>query len=520
MGVATEAAPRIDTTKAASARAAARIVAALFVLTTVLGASLLYAAEPMLVTMLLPGYGGSPMVWSTSVLFLQTVLFAGCSFAHWSQRLLGVRRQVLIQVPLVIAPVLVLPFALPAWSQPHAAAPAALWLTLVLVSVVGAPLAMLATTGPLVQRWYHRSDLPRSRDPYFLYAVGNAGGMLALAAYSLVIEPTVDMATRTRWWEVGYGIFAALVVACAITVRLRPTRIPPVASAHGQTVPWEQISWRRRARWLLVAFIPAALTLGVTAHLATGVDPAPSMWQVPLALYLATLAIAFGFEKRPWLGRTVTIAAVSSTVLPWTLYLLRFRARADGIPLALALAVVGGLACHGILAKDRPTPRRLTEFFVISSLGAALGAAFSGLVAPIVFGRGAALPLAATALAVLSLTGRPDEAGAPWRWARAGAVFNAFVISGPLLMVAVYVQLGGAWLVVIVMAAGLPWCSLAVHRPRALAAGAALTTAVLLWYQAPTDAARRHTFLGGHQVDTGNGTTLHGSRSPWGVRRA
>jgi hypothetical protein len=311
-----------------------------------------------------------------------------------------------------------------------------------------------------------------------------------------------------------------LVVACAITVRLRPTRIPPVASAHGQTVPWEQISWRRRARWLLVAFIPAALTLGVTAHLATGVDPAPSMWQVPLALYLATLAIAFGFEKRPWLGRTVTIAAVSSTVLPWTLYLLRFRARADGIPLALALAVVGGLACHGILAKDRPTPRRLTEFFVISSLGAALGAAFSGLVAPIVFGRGAALPLAATALAVLSLTGRPDEAGAPWRWARAGAVFNAFVISGPLLMVAVYVQLGGAWLVVIVMAAGLPWCSLAVHRPRALAAGAALTTAVLLWYQAPTDAARRHTFLGGHQVDTGNGTTLHGSRSPWGVRRA
>jgi hypothetical protein len=87
-------------------------------------------------------------------------------------------------------------------------------------------------------------------------------------------------------------------------------------------------------------------------------------------------------------------------------------------------------------------------------------------------------------------------------------------------MIAAYVEFGGAWLVVVVVAAGLPWCSLAVHRPRALAAGAALTTAVLLWYQTPTDAARRHTFFGGHQVDTGNGRTVHGPRSPWGVRRA
>jgi SAM-dependent methyltransferase len=527
MSISAEEKPRIDAAVRRPPRVPAGIMVTLFTLTTLMSASLLFTVEPMVAKMLLPSYGGSPMVWNTSVLFFQIALLVGYAYAHWSQRLLGARWQPLVQIPLVIAPLFVLPVALPAWLDARGSTPDALWLLLVLAAVVGAPFAVLSTIGPLVQRWYSWADLPRSNDPYFLYAASNVGSMLALLAYPFLIEPAADLAAQARWWAFGYVVFTALLVACGLIVRFRTTKTPSEALTEAEPVAEEQISWWRRARWLGLAFIPSSLMLGVTTHISTDIAPVPLMWVVPLALYLATFIIAFGSKKQRWLSSTVTVAAISAAVLPWTLYLMGYRAVLSAILLSLSLVLVSGLACHGLLAKDRPIPRRLTEFFLIISLGGALGGAFNSLVAPMVFDWVAELPLVVTALAVLPLAlSRKPDMTARWHFRGAAALVEAFVLTGPLLAVAAYLRLGGSWFVVILLASFLPWCVLAVRRPLMMAIGAALTTTVLFWYQTPTDTFRERTFFGTYSVYTDNGwrifahgTTVHGYQFPSGPKR-
>lgn len=499
MGVAAEAAPRIDADAARPARGPDGIVVALFALTGLIGSGLSFVVEPMVAKMLSPTYGGSPMVWSTSIFFFQIATLAGYAYQHWSQRLLGTRGKLLVQIPLVIAPLFVLPFTVPAWSETVGTTLPALWLLLTLTIVVGAPIAALSTIGPLVQRWYSSSGLPRSNDPYFLYAAANIVGMLALLAYPLVIEPAADLKTQARWWMIAYGAFTALVVACGLIVRFRAAGVPAEAPDGAETIPTDRISWARRARWLGLAFIPSSLMLGVTTRISTHIAAIPLIWVVPLTLYVATVTVAFGLENRRWVTPATTAAAISAAVIPWTLYL--HRGLTADIVLCLSLVLLAGLACHGLLARDRPAPRRLTEFFVIVSLGSALGGAFNSILAPIVFNWGAELPLVVTALAVLPLALRPQaDANKAWRFPGTEGLIKAFIFAGPLLPVAAYLNMGRSWLIVVAVVGCLPWCVLAVSRPRAMAVGVALTTSALFWYQTPNDSFRKRTFFGAYEV--------------------
>lgn len=519
--------PDIDVAKARPKRGPAGVAIVIFTLTTLVAASLLFTVEPMVAKMLLPIYGGSPMVWNTSMLFFQVALLLGYTYAHCSQRLLGIRWQPLVHIPLVIAPLLVLPIVLPSWSEAGESTPVAPWLLLVLMAVVGAPFAVLSTIGPLIQRWYSWADLPRSKDPYFLYAASNVGSMLALLAYPFLIEPAADLDAQTRWWALGYRVFVVLVVACVLIIRFRGAKTSSEGPVEEETAVEEKISWRRRMRWLGLAFIPSSLMLGATTHISTDIAPVPLMWVVPLALYLATFIIAFGSKKHRWLSHTVTLAALAAAVIPWTLYII--GPDPLSILLALSLVFVAGLACHGLLAKDRPTPRRLTEFFLIVSLGGAFGGAFNTLVAPMVFNWTAEFPLVVTSLAVLPLVlGRVDTT-VRGRFPGAATLVKTFVLAGPLLLLAItiFLRLGASSFIPAVVAVGVPWCVLAIRRPRVMAIGVALTTVLLLWYRMPTDSIRMRTFFGNYHIYTdgdgrrmfGHGSTVHGYQFTGGPLR-
>jgi SAM-dependent methyltransferase len=498
-----------------------------FTLTTLMAASLLFTVEPMVAKMLLPIYGGSPMVWNTSMLFFQVALLLGYTYAHLSQRLLGVRWQPIVHIPVVIAPLLVLPMALPSWSVAGESTPVALWLLLVLTAVVGAPFAVLSTIGPLIQRWYSWAGLPRSKDPYFLYAASNVGSMLSLLAYPFLIEPAADLDAQAHWWALGYRVFVVLVIACVLIIRFRAVRTPAELPGEEETAVAEKISWRRRARWLGLAFIPSSLMLGATTHISTDIAPVPLMWVVPLAIYLATFIIAFGSKKQRWLSHAVTIAAISAAVIPWTLYII--GPDFIGILLALSLVLVAGLACHGLLAKDRPAPRQLTEFFLIVSLGGALGGAFNTLVAPKVFNWTAEFPLVVTSLAVLPILLKRVDATIRWGFPLAAASVKAFVLTGPLVLLAgtIVLRLGASSFIPAVLMVGVPWCVLAIRRPRMMAIGVALSTALLLWYRMPTDSIRMRTFFGNYHVYMdgngrrmfGHGSTVHGFQFTGGPLR-
>jgi hypothetical protein len=71
----------------------------------------------------------------------------------------------------------------------------------------------------------------------------------------------------------------------------------------------------------------------------------------------------------------------------------------------LGMLVLAGLVCHLRLARDRPHPRHLAEFYLWIALGGALGGVFNALLAPILFTDPMEYPLALAALAFLVASG-------------------------------------------------------------------------------------------------------------------
>ena len=62
-----------------------------------------------------------------------------------------------------------------------------------IVPLRGLPFVALSTTSVVMQRWLHDSGLEQAKDPAFLYGLSNAGALLALISYPLVVEPAMDV---------------------------------------------------------------------------------------------------------------------------------------------------------------------------------------------------------------------------------------------------------------------------------------------------------------------------------------
>ena len=338
---------------APAARRRSRALVAVFAATIFLSAFLMFLVEPMIARMVLPLLGGAAAVWTTCLVFFQTVLLCGYAYAHGATTLLGPRRHAAAHVAVVLLPVLFLPVGLASGTPPPAGNPAG-WLLWTLLTSIGLPFFALSTSAAVLQKWYSATDDEGAGDPYFLYAASNLGSFAALIAYPLLVERTLRLQQQVVIWTAGYILLAALTVACAISVWRRggTAAAPAQARAAG-----EAIAWTRRARWTVLAFVPSSLLLAVTSYMSTDVASLPLLWMVPLCVYLGTFVVAF---------------SPSAT-------------RARGLASRFMPLAVIALACHGELADDRPAPARLTEFFFWISLGGMLGGLFNALLAPAIF---------------------------------------------------------------------------------------------------------------------------------------
>src|SRR5262249_31444313 len=126
-------------------------------------------------------------------------------------------------------------------------------------------------------------------DPYFLYAASNVGSLLALLSYPVLIEPWLRIAEQARLWALGYGALVFLVAGCILLVWWHSGE----SSVLTTTEAAEPLTWSRRLRWLLLAFVPSSLMLGVTTYVTTDIAPIPLLWILPLSLYLLSFVLAF-----------------------------------------------------------------------------------------------------------------------------------------------------------------------------------------------------------------------------------
>jgi len=368
---------------------------AYFVITVFLSASLLFSVQPMVAKSLLPVFGGTSAVWTTCMLFYQTVLLLGYLYAHFvvervpkSVQLIG--HTALLVLAIVAGVVFDTPVAPPvASSYPIP------WLIGQLALVSGLPFFMISSAGPLVQSWFARTGHERAHDPYFLYAASNAGSLLGLMAYPFVVEPTLGIGDQRQIWLIGFGIFTMLSVGAILMARGGAKELDADGGASGTAVVDDEddvgadvVTWGRRLRWMYWGFVPSSMLLGVTSYLTTDVASLPLLWVVPLAVYLLTMIVAFAVDAGKLiraLRRPLVVSVIASMILILAGNSKNFAPVLPMILVQLFVLALTGLMGHGMLAKDRPHAGRLTEFYLIMSVGGALGGLFNGVVSPLIF---------------------------------------------------------------------------------------------------------------------------------------
>lgn len=382
---------------------------ATFFLAMLTGASLLFLVQPMVAKGILPLLGGSPSVWNTCLVFFQAGLLAGYAYAH----ALGSRRSLRAQVG-IHAAVLLLPFAfLPIGTRgleapPGEGSPVA-WLLVALTFTCGVPFFVVATTGPLLQRWFSRTGHSDSGDPYFLYAASNVGSFAGLLAYPFLLEPWLTLGGQARLWTGGYALYVVVVLGCAAWT-LRAGREEVTAPRAPAAPP---VAWTDRLLWLVFAFVPSSLLLATTQYLTTDIASVPLLWVVPLALYLLTFVVVFAKSRPRWL---VPASGAALALLAVAVAAVTFPGIEPGgiveLVLVLLAMVAAALVAHGRLADARPEASHLTEYYLVIALGGVLGGAFNALAAPVLFKDVLEFPLMLAAACFLR---PPSGAAGKWR---------------------------------------------------------------------------------------------------------
>jgi hypothetical protein len=349
--------------------------------TIFLSAFLLFLVQPLIARQILPWFGGAASVWTTCLLFFQSVLLAGYAYAHASVRWLKPRQQVYVHVALLAASLMVLPIlADPSWKPTGQQEPIGRILQL-LLATVGMPYLLLATTTPLLQAWYWRTF--HSRVPYRLFALSNLASLLALCGYPLCVEPFAGVTASAKLWSYLYALFALL---CAITglYSLRANanhateEVPSAALDSDSATP--PAAAGRIALWLLLSSMGACSLLAVSNHITQNIASVPFIWVLPLALYLLTFIICF--DRPHWYVRALflPLLAVLLVAMAWRINSVKLQHVA---PLFAGGLFAACMFCHGELARLRPDPRQLTLYYLVIAAGGALGALVIAIGAPL-----------------------------------------------------------------------------------------------------------------------------------------
>jgi hypothetical protein len=375
-----------------SVGAPTRLEAGLFALVAGLGAFLLFDVQLVLGKRLLPWFGGTSAVWTTCLLFFQAALLGGYGWAHLLAGRFARRRQGRLHLLLLASALLLLAGQGVVWPSPitpgdaarplasEAPAPAIL---VVLASAVGLPFVVLAATSPLLQAWLVRRWPGAS--PFWLFALSNAGSLLGLVSYPLVVEPLVSIRTQGWLWFAGFDVYAVGLFSCAATAGRasadRPSTDRPSTDGPGA----QSVEVGRHLLWLALAAFPSVMLLAVTSHLTQEVAAVPLLWVLPLAMYLLSFILCFGWPRtasRVVWGPGLTVAAAVAVFGLYRATDLRVPAQ---VSLWAIVLFVYGMAGHGELVRLRPGPRHLTSYYLTIAAGGALGGVLNAVVAPVLF---------------------------------------------------------------------------------------------------------------------------------------
>ncbi len=382
-----------------------------FALTMAWSALLLFQIQPMLGKVLLPLLGGAPAVWITCLFFFQSALLCGYLYAHLLVRFVSLRRQWLIHLFLLLLACLVLPVTAHSSSLTREIDRPTLKILHVLTRSVGMPFVLLSATAPLLQHWWQT----RYRTtPYHLYAASNAGSLVGLWIYPLLVEPRFTLASQGQSWSWGYFIFTLAILALgrAIWMAWQPAwaSVNPIRDRENSianVTPDARVDAIHVVLWIAYSLCGSVMLLATSNLLCQDIASVPFLWILPLTVYLLSFIGCFLIERIYHRGLGMVAWFLSLLVIVWMLTAGLRVYRQLSLQAAGFLFVLATVCwiCHGELYRIRPAARSLTLYFLAISLGGVIGSATVTFLAPLLFSGYYEFYLAMAACLLLVLAG-------------------------------------------------------------------------------------------------------------------
>ena len=372
---------------------AGRLAILPYAATIFLSSFLLFLVQPIIAKQILPWFGGSAAVWTTCLVFFQAVLLAGYAYADLTTRL-GPRRQAMLHVGLLVVSLACVPIlASSGWKPQGDEEPVGRILLLLLVTI-GLPYFLLSTTTPLLQAWYWQRF--RSAVPYRLFALSNFASLLALIGFPVLFEPYFTLPQLGWGWSV---LYAGLIVLCGSTAwRSMRAIVALPAAGIGEAKAAVPLSGTVQLAWMGLAALASVMLLAVSNHVTQNISSVPFLWVLPLALYLATFILAFDHPR--WYLRTPLLVLLG-LLTPWMAWEISSLKLVVAVPLYFIGMFVACMVCHGELARLKPDPAHLTRFYLMISVGGAVGAVLVAIAAPLLLPGYYELGIALVLLALL-----------------------------------------------------------------------------------------------------------------------
>ena len=373
-----------------------------YAITIFISAFLLFQVQPMIAKIILPWFGGGAAVWSTCMMFFQIVLLLGYLYSHATTRYMKPKAQAILHSVLLFLSVvlLVVLVQLPGssgWKPVDEKTPL-LRILILLGATIGLPYLMLSTTGPLIQAWYVRAT--SGAVPYRLFALSNFGSFLALLSFPFVVEPLLASKEQVYTWAAGFMLFATLTIYTG----WRTLKASGDDKAQAQAEELDRlpsIPWSSQILWIALAATASVMLLAITSQLTQNVAPIPFLWVLPLSIYLLTFILCF--ESNRYYKREIFLPLLALALgLAGALLMEENRAGFWPIYAWAGILFVCCMVCHGELALQKPNPKQLTLFYLMVSVGGALGGSFVAILAPLVFDSYWELPISLVACGALA----------------------------------------------------------------------------------------------------------------------
>ena len=360
----------------------------LFVFTVFLGSFLSFSLQPMVGKILLPYFGGTNTVWSTTLFFFINALLIGYIYTFFLSKQKIAKQKKGHRIAIFLS---LFFFTLTFFTNKQIfpqdlekvtelTSIPSLQIILLLSSNLLFPYFLLSTTSTLLQSWY--TKIKNNKSPYHLYSISNAGSLIGLASYPFLIEPNLTLASQQKLWGSLFILYTLLYFQSS---RFKSSKITKTT-----TSPLNRTAF---FSWVFLSAFSNFVLISTTSTITQSVTPSPFFWVIPLALFLISFILGFSskFYQRQYHAGLLAFSVF--IVLSSLNNFFDFKLYWATTAFIIFYQFIVSLVCHSELFRIKPKDEHITSFYLAIAIGGSVGATLGAIIAPNFFKDTWELPL-------------------------------------------------------------------------------------------------------------------------------